>query len=226
MQKIFVIIVLLVCGFAGFGQNPNPAIRQGNKDFRQEKYNEAEMKYRRALLHDTQNTKALYNLANSLYKQGRYEDAIEILEGLSQMNINEGLKADAFHNLGNARMGAQQIAEGVEAYKNALRLRPQDQDTRHNLVYALRMLQQQEQQQQDGSNDQDKKDQQKDKEQPQQEDPSEKQQNQQQKPRPDQISPQDAQRILDALNQKEQKVQEKIEREKRQAAPRRVEREW
>ncbi|NLF43988.1 MAG: tetratricopeptide repeat protein [Bacteroidales bacterium] len=86
-------------------------------------------------------------------------------------------------------------------YKEALKINPEDEDTRYNLAYALKKIQQQQQQQQQQDKEE-KKDEKKDKEKEKQE--QQKQQNQEK-----QINPQDAQRILDALNQQEKNVQDK-----------------
>ena len=224
-------IILVLFNFTvlqAFAQYVNPDVRRGNREYKAENFSEAEMNYRKALEEDPQSLKALYNLANALYKQGRYEEAANILDGISSLNISENRRADAYHNLGNARLGNQQIEEGIEAYKNSLRLRPDDSDTRHNLAMAMKLLQEQEQQHQQDQDGDD--DQQQDQQQPQdgndEQQDEQQQQQQQPQPRPDQISPEDAQRILDALNQQEQEIQEKIEREERQRRPERPLREW
>ncbi len=226
-------IILFLLSFFLFSvntlsQNVNPDLRKGNREYKNENYSDAEMNYRKALEEDPGNIKALYNLANSLYKQGRYDEASNILEGIVQSDISDNRRADVYHNLGNALLGNQQISEGIDAYKNSLRIRPDDNDTRFNLATAMKMLQEQEQQQQqqdqDGEDDQD--DQQDDQEQPQEGEDDQQEQQEQPQPRPDQISPEDAQRILDALNQQEQEIQEKIEREEKQAIPQRPVREW
>jgi Ca-activated chloride channel homolog len=210
-------------------QQENADIRRGNREFRSENFQDAELNYRKALELSQGNPKAMYNLAAALYKQGRYDEAANILEGLAQSQLPDDKKADVYHNLGNASVGSQKIKEGVEAFKNSLRLRPDDMDTRHNLAYAMRLLQEQEQQQQnqdqDQDQDQDNEGEDENEQQQDQDQQSEPQQNEE-RPRPDQISPQDAERILDALNQKEQDVQQKIDREQKQRQPLRPEREW
>ncbi len=157
-------IILFLLSFFLFSvntlsQNVNPDLRKGNREYKNENYSDAEMNYRKALEEDPGNIKALYNLANSLYKQGRYDEASNILEGIVQSDISDNRRADVYHNLGNALLGNQQISEGIDAYKNSLRIRPDDNDTRFNLATAMKMLQEQEQQQQqqdqDGEDDQD-----------------------------------------------------------------------
>jgi tetratricopeptide (TPR) repeat protein len=213
-----------------YGQADQRHIRQGNKLYQGEKFNEAEIRYRQSLEENPQNTRGMFNLGNALYRQGRFDEAAELFEGLSQFAPGEIEKASAYHNLGNAFLQSQKYAESVEAYKNALRINPEDEETRFNLAYAMRMLQeqpQQDQEDQDQNDQEQNQDQQKNQDQ-QQDEQNQDQQNEQQQPqhRPDQITPQDAQRILDALNQKEQKVQEDLKREQKQRGTVRQEREW
>ena len=228
-----IVIVLILSVFFGvndvISQSQNAILREGNKYYEEGDYQAAELNYRRVLEQNPQNTKALYNLSNALYRQGRYDEASNILEALANMNVSKQEKADILHNLGNAKIGEQQIKEGIEAYKNSLRIRPDDMDTKHNLSYAMRLLQEQEQQQQDQNQDEDEQDQDSEQDDQPQDSPEDQQpedEQQEQQPRPDQISPQDAERILDALNQQEQKVQENIDREEKQRVPVGVEKEW
>jgi Ca-activated chloride channel homolog len=220
------ILILLLLIFAGLAQAANPILRQGNRNYHEGDFHAAELHYRRALEQNPHDVRALYNLSNVLYRQGRFEEAANMLEGLSKMNIKDSQKADILHNLGNAKLGEKKFSEGIEAYKNSLRIRPDDMDTRHNLAYAQRLLQQQQQQdqQQDQDDDQDQNNEQQ--QTPPDQQPDDKQQQQEPQPRPDQISPQDAERILDALNQQEQKVQENIDREEKKRVPARVQKEW
>jgi len=220
------LLVLHFSTFAVIAQRENPDIRRGNREFRTDNFQDAELRYRQALEANPRNTSALYNLAATLYKQGRYDEATNILEGLSNMGLPDNQQADVYHNLGNAQVGSKKIKEAVDAYKNSLRIRPYNNDTRHNLAYAMRLLQEQQQQQQQQQNEEqqqnDDNQEQQEQEQPQ---PQEDQQQQQQQ-RPHQITPQDAERILDALNQKEQKIQQNIDREQKQQQPIRPIKQW
>ncbi len=225
MKYVFIILIFLA-PYSLFGQSENDLIRKGNKQYKKENYNEAEVNYLKSLEKNPSNAKALFNLGNSLYKQGRYEEAAGIFDALTKMNISQNIKSQAFHNLGNSHLNLQDYAKGVDAYKESLRIDPSDMDTRYNLIYAMNKLQQQEQQQDQQQNDQkeDKQNKQEDKKDQQNQDKKEDQKEQQQKP--DQLSPQDAERILEALKQEEQKVLENMEEQKQKSMPFRVKREW
>lgn len=218
-------LLLLVFANAGFAQTDRQHIRQGNKLYRAENYNEAEGRYRQSLQQNPQNLKGMFNLGNALYRQGRFDEAAQLYQGLSGMATTDRDKAYAFHNLGNAFLKSQKYAESVEAYKNSLRLNPDDDHTRFNLAYAMRLLQEQEQprQNQDNDNNENQNNDQNQQQQPQQ---AESQQPTQPQPKPNQISPQDAERILDALNQKEQNVQQQLNRNQPPKPPARQAREW
>jgi len=223
MKRIFLIGLFLILVLPAMVQaQERRNLRQGNKLYQDERFNDAEIRYRQSLEENPQNIKGMFNLGNALYRQGRFDEAAEIFGGLSQFAPGEREKAFAWHNLGNTYLESQKYAESVEAYKNALRINPDDEQTRHNLAYAMRLLQEQPPQDQDGDEDENQ-DQNEDQ---QQQDEQEQDQQQQQQPRPNQISPQDAERILDALNQKEQDVQEDLKRGQTQRAPVRQEREW
>lgn len=209
-------------------QEERNIIRKGNQLYGDEKFEEAEIQYRRALEGNSRDHKALFNLGNSLYRQQRFEEAAEIFRILAQSAPEEKDKASAWHNLGNSYVGSQQIAEGIDAYKNALRIDPKSIDSRHNLAYAKQLLEEQppEEQQQEGDDQGDEDQEQEQPEQQPQTGDEQQPQEQQPQPQPDKISAKDAERILDALNQQEQKIQEELNKEEKRGVPARVEREW
>ncbi len=235
-------LLVFICVGIVYGNSERQHIRKGNALYNEGNFSEAELEYRRSLELNAQNTKALFNLGNALYKQGRFEEAAELYESLSKFVPSDNEKASAYHNLGNSLLRNQQLAESVEAYKQALRLNPDDDDTRYNLSYAMQQLQDQPPQEQPSDGDdedgeldddgqQDQQDQSGDDEQQQdqgqQQDEGQQQQDDSKQPaRPDKITPQDAERILDALNQKEQNVQDEMQRQQIQVQPGTTEKEW
>jgi tetratricopeptide (TPR) repeat protein len=168
---------------------------------------------------------AQFNLGDALYKQEKYEDALRQFEGAaSNKNLSKTAQANAYHNLGNSYLKAQKFPESVDAFKNALKLNPKDNDTRYNLAYAQAMLQKQKQQQQQQNQN---KDQQKQDQQQQQEKKEQQKQEQEQKQAQQQkqeISKQDAEKILQALNDDEKNTQKKLI--KKEATRIRVEKQW
>jgi Ca-activated chloride channel family protein len=231
LLKIILVILLTNClpAVTATAGNPQQMVRRGNQFYENGQYPEAEKEYRRALEEGLKDPGLLYNLGNALYRQGRFEEAARLFEGLSSVSDPGFDRSRAFHNLGNALVESQEYGKGIEAYRNALRLNPEDDDTRHNLEYAMHRLQ-------DPPPSQDPQPGEDDQEQDEGEDetPSQPQDGEgrqdaaggQQAPRPETLSPQDAQRILDALNQQEQAIQESIKREESPARTRQTERAW
>lgn len=204
-------------------QEERKIIRQGNKAYEAKKYTEAEELYRKALEKKPQSVEANYNVGNTLYKQNKYLDAASKYNSLTSSTDNNQEKAYIYHNMGNSYFKAQKYDESIKAYKESLKLNPSDKETKFNLAYAQRMLMQQQQQQQqkqnnkDQNKDQDKKDQDKKENQDQQnkdqndkKDDQKKQDQQQNK----NISQEDANRILEAMQNEEKELHKKLKMEK------------
>ncbi|MDQ1267217.1 MAG: Ca-activated chloride channel, partial [Bacteroidota bacterium] len=179
--------------------------RDGNKLFKEKKYNDAEIKYRKSLQKNQDNYKANFNLGDALYKQNQYDKATEQFEGIANQNKDKKARADALHNLGNSYLAAKKYDQAFNAYKESLINNPKDMDTKYNLEYSRRMVQQQQQQQQNKDKNENKDQQQQQQQQQNKDDKNkDKQQQQQQQQK---ISKEDAERILQALNNEEKKVQ-------------------
>jgi Ca-activated chloride channel family protein len=234
------LLPVVVCG-----QAERKYIRQGNKEYKEGAYDESEILYRKALEKKEESYSGEFNLGDALYKQEKYTDAARNFGKLAE-NQNDPIKlGQLYHNLGNSMLKANQLEASIEAYKEALRNNPADDETRHNLAYAQQMLQQQQQQQQnqdqqnqdqqqqdqqqqDQQNqdqqqqDQQNKDQQNQDQQQEQQQQDQQQQDQQQP----QISREDAQRMLQALQQNEQQLQEKLQKQKARATKVKVLKDW
>lgn len=186
-----------------FAQSEKKFIRDGNKSFENKKYSDAEVAYKKSLGKNQNSYEGNFNLGDAYYKQGKFDEAAKQFESLKSQNNDKKANAAAFHNLGNTMLQSQKYQEGIEAYKQALKLNPKDEDTRYNLAYAQAMLKQQQQQQQQQQQNQDKnKNDKKDQKQQQQQQKQDQQQQKQQEQKKE-ISKEDAQRILQALNNDE-----------------------
>lgn len=142
-------------------------VREGNELYRKKNFVDAEVKYKKVLEINPTYEKANFNLGDAIYEQNRFQEAAPYFESVTKMSEDKKLKSEAFHNLGNISMKQKQYAQAIEAYKNALRLNPKDEETRYNLALAKKLLkdQQQKQNKKDKNKDKDKdqKDQNKDK---------------------------------------------------------------
>ena len=140
-------------------QNARQLVRQGNKQFRLGNAAESEVSYRKAVEKDARNPQANYNLGNALMLQRKDSLAITQFEKAAKQETNPLRRAQAFHNMGVVCQQHQMFGEAIEAYKEALRNNPTDDQTRYNLALCKRQQQQQQNQQQQQQN-KDNKDQQ------------------------------------------------------------------
>lgn len=239
-MKWIVMISLVLVTLDGFAQAERKFIRRGNRDYTEGKFQEAEIQYRKALEKDSKSVPADYNLGNALYKQKQYDAAASRYLSLAEKQKSNGEQDRQFYNLGNALYQAGKYKESAEAYKNALRKMPGDMDAKHNLQLALRKLQEQKNRQQQDQKDQqqkqqDKKDQQQQQQNQQQKDQQQQQnenQQQDQKQQADnqnvkgQISPQDAERILQALENEEKDVLKKVQEQQKRVKKAPVDKNW
>ena len=90
-----------------------------------------------------------------MYKQEKYEDAARSFNKLAENETDPLKLGELYHNMGNSFLKANQLDASIEAYKQALRNNPSDDETRHNLAYAQKMKQEQEQQDQQDQDQQD-----------------------------------------------------------------------
>lgn len=160
MKYLFRYIFLLVTVTA-FAQDKDKSLPKGNSSFMKKNYVEAEADYRVAGSKSPTRASASYNLGNSVYRQGApgeakyaYMKAIENARTKQQKHM-------AYHNLGNSFMNEKNYQAAVEAYKNALRNNPADEETRYNFALAKKMLKDNppKEDKNDKKDDKDKKDQ-------------------------------------------------------------------
>ena len=226
-------------------------VRRGNRDFRKENYKEAELQYFRALAKDSLSFAANYNMANTLYRQENYDQALKHLERLEEVAADSPAAADFYYNLGNVAMAKEEYQKAVDAYKQSLLRNPGDVEAKENYIYAkAKLKEQQDQQQNDQDNqdqnnqdqnnnqnqdqNQDKKDDQnknddqnKDQQDQNQDQQDQKKDQQNQSGSEPKISPQAAQQMLQAIQAKEKETQEKVNKEKAAAlSSRQKEKNW
>jgi tetratricopeptide (TPR) repeat protein len=272
--NIFYYLFLLL-GYMGFSQNGEITnhIYEGNKKTETEAYTEAEKSYRRALSLAPEKAEALYNLGNTHFLDEQYEEASQRFFQTQKFASNKETKHQAFHNMGNVYMQKKEYHKAVEAYKNALRNNPADEETRYNYALAKELLEKEkppEEQEQDDNKDQkeqkeqeDQQDKEQDKDQegdqeneeeqdpekegdegeeskdegepknegdqkkdPKQNQQEEKPQDKKQAPKQGQLSPQQVQSLLEAMNNQEKKVQDKVNAKKVKGVPVRGKKDW
>ncbi len=247
MLRILFISGFLFLASTLLAQIGNNKIREGNDDYNNGKYDVAEQKYMQSLQQNP-SEKATYNLANSFYRQEKYKEAAAVYNELGKNSVDKASRSKAYHNLGNSLLKDNQLQPAIDAYKNALINNPYDEDSRYNLSLAQKLLKQQEQNQEEQNQDQnqdqeqnqdqqnqdqqeqDKNQDQQDKEQQQdqqdkQDQQKEQQQQEQQKPK-DELSKEEAERMLQTLNNEEKDLLDKMKKDKAKVQKIQIEKDW
>ena len=225
-------IFILLLPFLTNAQNKKTHLRNGNNLYEDSLFNDAEMKYRKSLEKDQDYFTASYNLADAVYKQERFEESSSLFEGLIDNAKTKNEKAKLYHNLGNSLFKQQKLKESIQAYKHALKNNPKDEETRHNLAFAQKMLQQQEENQQEQEENQEeesqeeKEENQEEKQQQEQRDKQEQKQQEKQQQEKEDMSKEDAEKMLEALQQQEKELQEKMQKKKVKGKKVKVLKDW
>lgn len=269
-MKHFLIYIITLSTFFSFAQDKNNQklnslkkannfVYEANEFVKADDYVSAEMEYRRAISEQPTHVAGAYNLGNTYYKKGNFEGALYRHQQVIKNATTKIEKSKTFHNIGNILMQNKQCKEAVEAFKNALRNNPTDNETRYNLGVAKECAEQQQDQQDkddEKKDDEKKEDEKKDKEDENKEDKKEdgekdekegedkkdeegkpkdekkdkgkddNQKQEQPKPKPGQLSPQQIKNLLEAMNNQEQKVQEKVNAEKTKGVKVNTEKDW
>lgn len=218
-------------------QTHRDLVKRGNESFRKSQFGDAEAEYKKALQVKPRSSTAQFNLGDAQYKQQRYQEAQRSFGNSTLASGDPEAVSRALYNTGNSLYKEDKYKESIEAYKQALRLNPNDDDARYNLELARLKDQQQQQQKKDQkknqNQDQKKNDQQQqqqnqqNQQQQQQQNQKQQQQQQQQQPRvakQDQIPKDQADRILEALRNSEKEIQKQLR--KRQGTKIRTDKDW
>ena len=243
MRNLLFILSFLM-SITSIAQNKKSFLRDGNKLYADSNYNEAEIQYRKSLEKDQDYFNASFNLADAVYKQEDYSDSdtsigsSTLFKALINSAPNDEDLAKVYHNLGNSLVKEGKLDDAIAAYKSALRINPNDNETRHNLALSKQQKQEQEQQEEENKEEQkedkegEKKEEQKDKEQEgkeenkkQEENKEEQKQNQPEEKKED-MSKEDAEKMLEAIQQQEKDLQEELQKKKFKGKRMKVLKDW
>ena len=231
LKYIFILIAVFVCTGA-FAQVDRQYIRNGNKLFHQQNYAKAEVEYRKAISKNPNNAQAIYNLGNALLMQQKDSAATSFFQKSGRIETSKMRKAMSYHNIGVICQKHQMYGDAINAYKEALRNNPEDNETRYNLALCKKLLKnqpkdknKQNNKQKDKKNkDKNKKDKNKDKQNNKNKDQN-KQDQKQQQPK-DKMSKDNAEQLLNAAMQQEKATQQRISKAMQQAGSKKLQKNW
>lgn len=231
LRKKYMMLGFMFVSVAVYGQKTErDYLRSGNKLYKDSTFVKAEVDYRKALELEPKSTDAMYNLGNALLMQQKAKEAMEQFEAASRVEKDKAKLAQIYHNMGVILQSSKQLPQCIEAYKQALKNNPKDDETRYNLALAQKQLKDQQQQQdqnqeKDQKQDQKKDEQQQNKDQQEQDKKDQQQNNQQQQQNENQMSKENAEQLLKAAMQDEKNVQDKVKKAV-QVQGRKLEKDW
>lgn len=255
-MKKFILYSLLLFSCVIAAQKKDNHLPKGNTEFAEKDYADAEAEYRISHSKEPKKATSSYNLGNSIYKQNQVSEAKAPYLKAIETARTHPQKHYAYHNLGNVYMKEKKYSEAVEAYKNALRNNPSDEETRYNYALAKKFLKdnpppkdkkdkkddkkdkKDKDKKDENKKDQDKKDDKKEGDKDKKDEPKDQGKNDQDKkgdepkdngqpkPQPGGISKQRLENLLEAVNNEEKKVQEKVNAAKVKGKPVKTEKDW
>ena len=213
MRKYLTLILWLLFSVTCFAQVDKKDVRRGNRQFAKAKYGDADISYRKGLNADSTSVAAAYDLGNNLYRQGNfaeagkfYQQAMRHIPETRNVKKQNAQGFDTYFNIGDAALQLKQYRAAMEAFAAALVINPDDMEAKENYVYARKMLENNPDG--GGGNDDQNQDQNQDQDQNKDQEPQQKPYN------GSEISPQQAQQMLQAIQAKEKETQDKVNKEK------------
>ncbi len=156
-MKSIVVVLFTVFAFQGFAQQWVDSLKVARTAYKNKEYDKANRYYRSAQNLAPKDVDLSEEIAQSTYRSRDFDNAEKVYQQAASEKKDKLEKAKMQHNLGNTRMKKKDYSGAIEAYKDALRNNPNDQETQYNLSEAIRQKKQQEdkknnQQNQNGKN--------------------------------------------------------------------------
>ncbi|MEX0944471.1 MAG: tetratricopeptide repeat protein [Balneolaceae bacterium] len=209
--------------------------RKANNAFERGDYAESVQLYRQAIDQNPEDARLHFNLARALYELGEGDAAMEAYDRFKNLTDSPVEQSFADYNKGRMLTDQENYGEAVDFFREALKKNPNDPDAKYNYELALQKQQEQENQQEQSESDSDEnddeqddsqqQDNQQDQDQDQEQDPNSDSQQQSGQPEPEEadsqeqqqnpleMTPEEAQNILDALEQLERELLENQKKE-------------
>lgn len=137
-------------------------VRQGNSSFERRNYRTSLNRYNQALEHDSTSYEALYNRANAHHQVRRTNPQDSTLKAETTYGYYEQIAADTLlsdmqraevlRNLGESLFSEEKYEAALNAFRESLRLNPDDKETKYDYVLTKRIVDQKRQQQQNQQN--------------------------------------------------------------------------
>ena len=224
MRRLLILLVSFVVALGANAQSDRQHIRNGNRLYHEQKFEQAEVEYRKALGKNSANPQAHYNLGCALMAQQKDSAAIKQYETAGKMEKTPKRRAMVYHNIGVVCQQHQLYQQAIAAYEESLLNNPNANETRYNLALCKRLLKNNPQNNQKKNNkDKDKKN---NKDQNNKDQNQKNQDKQNQDKQQEQMSKDNAEQLLNAAMQQEQATQQRLKNAMRQPQRRKLQKNW
>ena len=112
---------------------------EGEALYKNKDYDAALKKLLDAQINQPENMGLKYNLANTYYKLGKYQEAEKLFQTVAH-SAHKNLSQKSFYNLGNTSYRMGKLQESIAHYEKALELDPKDQDAQFNLEFVRKEI--------------------------------------------------------------------------------------
>ncbi len=167
-------------------------LRKGNRHFGKQRVEEARQEYYNAQSDHPEGAEAPYNIGNTWLSDGKFDDAVKSFDQAFALAKHPQLKSVAAYNKGCALFYAGREEEAIAAFKDALRWNPNDADAKYNIEW----IRSPKRPKQPKGGQGDPKD--------------------GPKPKPDQLSKEDAERVLEMVRDQEKRKRDEENKKKKQ----------
>lgn len=133
-HKLFLVNILFIMISCQYQQKSE--MQRGNNAYKKGNFASAMKSYQNVLNEDSTNAEAIFNKANATYQENMYSEAIEGYNTIiNEPANNSKVKSEAFYNKGNALLQQGNADSALIAYKQAMRLNPNDFDAKYNYTW-------------------------------------------------------------------------------------------
>lgn len=140
-KSVYVALLLFLVPLNSFSLDISLEIKgsKANKFYNKKDYQEAYKRYSDILKEKPNSNEVKFNMANTLYKLNRFDDALKFYDSID----NKKLEADKLYNKGNTYYMKNEYEKAVDMYRKAIMKNPKNEDAKYNLELALKKIKKQ-----------------------------------------------------------------------------------
>jgi Ca-activated chloride channel homolog len=231
MKSSLILLLCTLC-FNLFAQDWKETVNQARRLYQKGDYKEALKYYKRAEQLAPNDVDLSQEIGQTAYKANDFKTAAENFERLANHAKTKQKEIQARTSLGESRMQQQDYQSAIDAYKDVLRLDPDNEKARQRYMEAKRLLEQQKKQQdkKDKENkdnqDQNNQDQQNNKDKDKSKQDQKDQQSQGNKSEKQKLEDKETERKLDEFSKQEQHTKKRLDGSKGTTGGNKARKDW